>query len=134
MLTGFSLSRPHRHSQCERETVSVCIIRFCLLLREIPMVVIFAQLSIANSKAENLEQAPFRWAPKFLLTLELRMNIHMASRRSAERNYHLDSVCDFDGFHFQRNGLLVVDKVGYSLRTQPFSRLPATTVEMKDTF
>ncbi|CAL1698432.1 unnamed protein product [Somion occarium] len=93
------------------QSTSERMIQVYLLLRELPMAIIFAQRGVPNFRARNLEQAPFRWAPKLLSTLENPQYIRWQAtgERTGPIFHRSDGICEPDGFHFQHRGLLITD-------------------------
>ncbi|THU75540.1 hypothetical protein K435DRAFT_814241 [Dendrothele bispora CBS 962.96] len=84
-----------------------------LLMRELPIGIIFANVDFQNALERNLSHAPFRWAPRSLLLLEEPMNIDLAvaAHRFSDTSQRILGFCEQDGLHIQHNGILFSDEI-----------------------
>lgn len=94
------------------QTAAERMSHFYLLLREIPTAIIFPQLGVKNLLSKNLQDAPFRWAPKSLLLLDepVGIDIILGKHQFSEAGHRTCGVCEADGLHIQHNGFVLCEE------------------------
>ncbi|KAL7917205.1 hypothetical protein ACQKWADRAFT_307353 [Trichoderma austrokoningii] len=82
------------------------MMKFYRILHEIPKAVVFADFGIPDFLSRNFTMAPYRWAPRSLLSLEQPMEINLAFSAMNNMDHPSYSMgsCEHDGFHIQHPG------------------------------
>lgn len=84
------------------------MMKFYRILHEIPKAIVFADFGIPDFLSRNLITAPYRWAPRSLLSLEQPMEINLAfsAMNNMDHPSYLMGSCEHDGFHIQHPGYI----------------------------
>ncbi|KAF2135512.1 uncharacterized protein K452DRAFT_313931 [Aplosporella prunicola CBS 121167] len=87
------------------------MMKFYRLLHEIPTAIVFAEFGLPDFLSRNITSAPYRWAPRSLLSLDrpMEINIALSAMRFADPPLPLLGKCEDDGLHIEHPGFLFED-------------------------